>query len=392
MFKVQTLNKISPKGLNKLDPAAFSIADEVAAPDGIIVRSFEMKNYEMPKSLLAIARAGVGTNNIPVDRCSEDGIVVFYAPGANANAVKELVITGILISSRKIVEGINWTKSLKGQKGVDKLVEDGKSKFAGPEIAGKTLGVIGLGAIGVKVANAAINLGMNVVGFDPYLSVDAAWNLAPSVVKADDIASVVSKCDYVTLHIPLNNNTRGMIDTEVFGKMKPGARLLNFSRGEIVDTPSLKEALESGVLESYITDFPNDETLELEKVILIPHLGASTPESEEHCAEMASAEIRDFLEYGKIKNSVNFPDCEEYYFDKTRVSIIHKNIPGQVSAIAASFSEGAININNLVNKSKGNWAYTLVDIDSFNGCKESVLAKLHAIDGIVRVRVVKEEE
>ncbi|MBQ4347446.1 MAG: 3-phosphoglycerate dehydrogenase, partial [Firmicutes bacterium] len=295
-------------------------------------------------------------------------------------------------SSRKIVEGINWTQSLKGQKGVDKLVEDGKSKFAGPEIAGKTLGVIGLGAIGVRVANAAVALGMNVVGYDPFLSIDAAWSLSSQVERADDIAKAVANCDYVTLHIPLNNSTRGMFNDELFAKLKHGARLLNFSRGEIVDTAALKNALETGILENYITDFPNDATLELDKVILIPHLGASTPESEELCAQMASSEIRDFLEYGKIKNSVNFPDCEEYYFGKTRVSVIHKNIPMQVGAIAAAFGNCGININNLVNKSKGDWAYTLIDVDSLNGHRDDVIAALNAIDGTVRVRVVKEEE
>ena len=391
MYKVLTLNNISEKGINKLLAENFQVADKIQNPDGILVRSYEMKDMELPESLLAIARAGAGTNNIPVAKCSEKGIVVFYAPGANANAVKELVITGILISSRKIVEGIEWTRSLKGQKNVDKLVENGKAKFAGPEISGKTLGVIGLGAIGVLVANAAIALGMKVIGFDPYLSIDSAWSLSSSVTKADDMAGLVSKSDYITLHIPLNDKTRGMFGKELFSKVKPGARILNFSRGEIVDIAALKEAIDSNIIESYITDFPSDDLLDIDRVILIPHLGASTPESEEHCAEMAAAELRDYLEYGKIKNSVNFPDCEEYYYGKTRVSIIHKNIPGMVSSIANAFSAECINIENLINKSKGDWAYTLVDIDGFNGRKDSILEAIDRISGVVAIRVVKEE-
>ena len=393
MHNIQTLNKISEKGLQYLNPANFNVADEMSNPDGIIVRSFEMKGMEMPESLVAIARAGAGTNNIPVDKCSEEGIVVFFAPGANANAVKELVLTSILISSRRIIDGIEWTKSLKGKTGVDKIVEKEKSQFTGPEITGKTLGVIGLGAIGVRVANAALDLGMRVVGYDPYLSISAAWNLSSHAIKADSVEAVVAQSDYVTIHMPLNDSTRCSINKDVFDKFKDGARLINLARGEIVDPVALKEALDSGKIGGYITDFPIDAIMDIDNknLIMIPHLGASTPESEENCAEMAAIEIRDYLEYGIIRNSVNFPDCTDPYTGGTRIGVLHKNLPGTVGNIANVMAKHGINIENLTNKSKGDWAYTLIDVLGLNGKNDAILSDLKSIECVVRVRLVREK-
>lgn len=390
-MQILTLNKISKTGLQKLDQTAFEITDTAAAPQGIIVRSADMHQFDFAPETLAVARAGVGTNNIPIDACSERGVVVFYAPGANANAVKELVLTGILISSRKIVEGITWAKTLKGEQGIEKLVEKGKSQFAGPEIAGKTLGVIGLGAIGVKVANAAVNLGMNVIGFDPYLSVDAAWNMSSRVNKADSCKKLVSQCDYISIHVPLNSHTKNMFDKQLFEACKKGVRLLNFSRGEIVDFEALKYACEQKIVDSYITDFPSENLLDLNQAILIPHLGASTPESEEHCAQMAAGELNDYLLYGMIKNSVNFPDCEESYQGGTRLGILHANIPGMVSALTNVLASGHINIDNLVNKSKGQWAYTLIDVTTLGENKAQILQDLSKVEGVSRVRLVRED-
>ncbi len=390
MYNVLTLNTISEKGLVKLPPKDFVINNTMANPDGIIVRSADMHNYELPKSLLGIARAGAGTNNIPIEKCSEKGIVVFNTPGANANAVKELVITGILISSRKVVEGIEWSKSLKGKENIDKLVESGKSQFAGPEIKGKKLGVIGLGAIGVLVSNAAVSLGMEVMGYDPFLSVYSAWSISSSVELAESIESIVSQCDYVTIHIPLNDKTKNTFNSELFSIMKKGCRLLNFSRGEIVETAALKEALADGTLDKYITDFPGEEVLNLDNVLAIPHLGASTPESEENCAEMAAIQLKAFLKYGTIKNSVNFPDCESVYTGKVRVAIAHKNIPNMVGSITALFARENLNIDNMLNKSKNTLAYTIIDLDSLLGKNEALIEAIEAISGVVKARIVRE--
>ena len=292
MYNVLTLNSISEVGLNKLNPKKFVVGNDIVNPDGIILRSYDMHEMELPEALVAVARAGAGTNNIPIDKCSEKGIVVFNTPGANANAVKELVLTGIFLSSRKIVEGIEWAKSLKDKDNVDKLVEKGKGQFTGPEIKGKKLGVIGLGAIGVLVANAAVNLGMEVYGYDPFLSVDAAWSLSSEVKRAGTKEELVSECDYITIHVPLNDSTRGMYNKELFDITKKGARLLNFARGGLVNTADLKEAIENGIITEYITDFPDADVIALDNVICIPHLGASTPESEENCAEMAALELK----------------------------------------------------------------------------------------------------
>lgn len=389
MYNVLTLNSISEVGLNKLNPKKYVFGNEIADPDGIILRSYDMHQMELPETLAAVARAGAGTNNIPIDKCSEKGIVVFNTPGANANAVKELVLTGIFLSSRKIVAGIEWAKELKGKENVDKLVEKGKGQFTGPEIMGKKLGVIGLGAIGVLVANAAISLGMEVYGYDPFLSVDAAWSLSSKVKRAGTREELVAECDYITIHVPLNDNTRGMYNKELFEITKPGARLLNFARGGIVDTAALKEAIDKGIITEYITDFPDAEVIELDNVICIPHLGASTPESEENCAEMAALELKQYLEYGNIKNSVNFPACSIPYTGKARLAILHRNIKGMVGAVANAISDEGLNIDNMVNNNKGEYAYTLIDLDTFDGKQDDIAAKLAKVEGILKVRIVK---
>lgn len=391
MYNILTLNAISEKGLCKLPAKDFTIRNDMPDPDGIILRSADMHNYDMPATLLGIARAGAGTNNIPIAKCSEQGIVVFNTPGANANAVKELVITGILISSRKIIEGIEWSKSLRGKENVAKLVESGKSQFTGPEIKGKKLGVIGLGAVGVPVANAAIQLGMEVLGYDPFLSVHSAWSIDSQVELAESMAAIAAECDYITIHMPLNDKTRGIFDKDFFAIMKKGSRLLNFSRGEIVDTPALKAALADGTLDRYITDFPNEEVLNLDKIIAIPHLGASTPESEENCAEMAAIQLKAFLKYGTIRNSVNLPDCDSIYTGKARIAIINKNVPNMVGAFTAIFAQENLNIDNMINKSKGDMAYNLIDLDSLEGKGDRIIEAIEAIDGVVRARIVREQ-
>ena len=390
MYNVLTLNSISEVGLSKLNPKKYIIGDNIKDPEGIILRSYDMHEMELPESLAAVARAGAGTNNIPIDKCSEKGIVVFNTPGANANAVKELVLTGIFLSSRKIVEGIEWAKELKGKDNVDKLVEKGKGQFTGPEIMGKKLGVIGLGAIGVLVANAAISLGMEVYGYDPFLSVDSAWSLSSKVKRAGTREELVAACDYITIHVPLNDSTRGMYNKDLFDITKPGARLLNFARGGLVDTAALKEALEKGTITEYITDFPDAEVINLDHVICIPHLGASTPESEENCAEMAAMELKQYLEYGNIKNSVNFPSCSIPYTGKARLAILHRNVKGMVGAVANAISDEGLNIDNMVNNNKGEYAYTLIDVDTFNGKGQEIADRLSKVDGIVKVRIVKE--
>ena len=390
MYNVLTLNSISEVGLSKLNPKKYIIGDDIKDPEGIILRSYDMHEMELPESLAGVARPGAGTNNIPIDKCSEKGNVVFNTPVANANAVKELVLTGIFLSSRKIVEGIEWAKELKGKDNVDKLVEKGKGQFTGPEIMGKRLGVIGLGAIGVLVANAAISLGMEVYGYDPFLSVDSAWSLSSKVKRAGTREELVAACDYITIHVPLNDSTRGMYNKDLFDITKPGARLLNFARGGLVDTAALKEALEKGTITEYITDFPDAEVINLDHVICIPHLGASTPESEENCAEMAAMELKQYLEYGNIKNSVNFPSCSIPYTGKARLAILHRNVKGMVGAVANAISDEGLNIDNMVNNNKGEYAYTLIDVDTFNGKGQEIADRLSKVDGIVKVRIVKE--
>lgn len=387
MYQIQTLNKISKKGLAVLDSNSYNVAEEVKNPDGIILRSFKMHDMELPSSLRAVARAGAGVNNIPIDKCTENGIVVFNTPGANANAVKELVIAALLLSSRKIVQGIEWAKTLVGEgDAVSSLIEKGKSNFAGPEIQGKTLGVVGLGAIGVRVANAAHHLGMDVVGFDPFLSVDAAWHLTRFAHKANSLDELLAKADYVTVHVPATPSTKGMFNSEAFANMKKGARLLNFSRGELVDENDVQAALESGEIASYITDFASEALLKNEKVICLPHLGASTPESEENCAVMAANELKDFLENGNIKNSVNFPNCEMGKAEGARVTVLHKNVPSMIKNITDVFASRGVNIANMLNKSKGDNAYTMIDVDG--KCDTALVDQIEAMTDVIKVTLL----
>ena len=386
MYKIKTYNKISKTGLAAFDDK-YTIGDEVENADGAIVRSAALHEVEFPESLKAIARAGAGTNNIPIDRCSEQGIVVFNTPGANANAVKELVIAAMLISSRRVISGIEWVKTLKGNgKEVGKMVEKGKSAFAGPEIKGKTIGVVGLGAIGVMVANAANALGMTVYGYDPYLSVKSAWNLTHNAVHIYDINEIFEKCDYITVHVPLTDDTKGLINKDTIAKMKDGVRILNFARGELVNTDDIKAALESGKVAAYVTDFPSDDIIGVDGVIAVPDLGASTPESEDNCASMAARELIDYIENGNIVNSVNLPEITMPRSGKHRVCIIHRNIPNMLTAITGIFAGDNVNIENLLNKSRGNYAYSMLDIDEAN--TSAVADKIGAIDGVIRVRVI----
>lgn len=385
MFKIASLNKISHKGLDKFDQK-YLMTDLVDEAHAILVRSQEMQQMELSSNLLAIARAGAGYNNIPVENCSKKGIVVFNTPGANANAVKELVLTGLLLSARNISEAISWTKTL--NQDVEKSVEKHKSQFAGHEIKGKTLGVFGLGAIGVMVANAAADLGMHVYGYDPYLSIKSAHELDSRVKFMDDLSAILPKCDYISLHIPYSDATKGMIGKSQIELMKSGVCILNFSRDKIVDEAYLLSSLESSQIRQYVTDFPNEAVVNHEKVICIPHLGASTKESEDNCAIMAVEQLMDYLENGNITNSVNFPDCRMGICNTLgRIGVLNKNVPAMLGKITNALAELDINISDLNNRSKGEYAYTLIDIDS--SIDETALKKLHEVDGIIAVRIIK---
>lgn len=388
MYNLLTLNKIAPCGLNNFDKAKYNVSGECENPDCIILRSFSMHEMELPESLAAVARAGAGVNNIPLDKCSEKGIVVFNTPGANANAVKELTIAGLLLASRKIIDGVNWAQTLKETDGdVGKLVEKGKSNFAGCEIKGKTLAVIGLGAIGAQVANAAHALGMKVIGYDPYVSVKAALSLDSHIIIAKEMKDALVEADYITLHLPLLPSTKGMMNADVFKtSVKKGAKLLNFSRGGLVDNASLKAAIEVGLISVYVTDFPDAEILEMENVIAIPHLGASSAESEDNCAVMAAVQLIDYMENGNIVNSVNYPDCEMPRTDGERVTILHRNVPNMLSRFSNAFAQKGINIENMVNKSKGDYAYTMMDVA---GGADDIASEIGGIDGVIKVRVIK---
>ncbi len=366
----------------------FAVGENFETPDAYLVRSADLHGDALPESLLAIGRAGAGINNIPIDRCSEQGIIVFNTPGANANAVKELVLAGMLLAGRKIISGIDWCKSLQGKgEAVMETVEEGKKQFTGPELAGKTLGVIGLGAIGVQVANAAhYGLSMNVLGYDPYISVDAAWGLSRSVRHAASLDQIYAECDYVTLHLPLNASTKKMIGSAQLEKFKEGAVLLNFARGGLVDSAAVVEALEGGKLRRYVTDFPEDELLCCKGVIAMPHLGASTPESEDNCAVMAATELRNYLLYGNVHNAVNLPNCELPKNGNYRITLFHHNIPNMVGQITAILAADNINIEHMVNNSRGEYAYTIIDIEPPVG--EEGIEKLKAIKGMMRVRVI----
>ncbi len=386
MYNILTLNKIAAIGTDNFDKAVYNVADDCQNPDAIMVRSASMLDMQFEENLLAIARAGAGVNNIPIDRCSEEGICVFNTPGANANAVKELVIAGLLLASRKVTAAIDWAKTLKGNGAeVGKMVEKGKSQFAGPEIMGKTLGIVGLGAIGVKVANTALSLGMNVVGYDPFLSVKAALGLKPGVKIVKGLNDIYAEADYITLHLPYNKDTKDTVNAESLAKMKDGVRILNFARGELVNSADIIAALESGKAAAYVTDFPSDEVIGIDGVIAIPHLGASTPESEDNCAYMAAIELIDYIENGKITNSVNLPDCELAKTADHLVCVIHRNVPSMFTQITAIVSEAGGNIENVVSKSKKDWAYTMLDVTG--DVKESC-ATIEHIDGVTKVRVL----
>ena len=388
MFTIQTLNKISVKGLNLFPRDRYEVASDVRTPDALLLRSHSLHDVEFPASVKAIARAGAGVNNIPIDRCSELGIVVFNTPGANANSVKELVIAGLLLASRRIVQGVTWAGSLAGQgEEVPALVEKGKKEFAGPEIMGKTLGVVGLGAIGVAVANAAVALGMEVVGYDPFITVDSAWGLASQVRRAGGLDALLAESDYVTLHAPLNDATRDLIDEKACARMKADARLLNFARGELVNNAAVLQALDAGALAVYVTDFPTDELVKHDKVITVPHLGASTPEAEENCAVMAVQQLRDFLEHGNIVNSVNFPACQmPQAAGQHRIVLANRNVPKMVGQITTVLADHGINIADMLNKGRGDLAYNIIDIDT--RASDGVVQELQAIDGVIMVRAL----
>lgn len=387
MYNIKTLNKISEVGLSKFDKTKYTYSDNIENPDAIMVRSASMHDMQMPSSLLAIARAGAGVNNIPVADCTESGIVVFNTPGANANAVKELVICGLLLSSRKITRAIDWCKTIKNDENVSKSVEKGKSAFAGPEIKGKTLAVIGLGAIGRLVANAAVDLGMTVIGYDPFLSEAAAEALKKEVTVNNNLDEIFPVADYVTVHVPLTPDTKEMICAENIGKMKNTVRILNFARGDLANSADIVAALEDGKMAAYVTDFPSADLIGVDGVIALPHLGASTPESEENCASMGAAELIDFLENGNIRNSVNMPFACAEKSGAARITVIHKNQPNMIATITDTISKDGVNIANFEDKNRGEIAYSIIDVDS--EVSEQVVEDIKKIDGVVRVRVIK---
>ena len=385
MFKVKQLNPISDAIYKYLDEKNYKIKDDFDDFDSVLVRSAKCHDMVFPKSLKAIARAGAGVNNIPIERCTQEGIVVFNTPGANANGVKELVLAGMFIASRNILEATTWVKTLIGKGDeVLPLVEKGKKQFVGPELAGKTLGVIGLGAIGVMVANAAHSLGMNVIGYDPYISVESAWGLSQDVSRAMNLDNLLAKADYITIHIPLMDKTKKFLGKKEFKKMKQGVIILNFARNGLIDYEPLFEALASGRVGRYVTDFPSEQLLENEKVICVPHLGASTPESEENCALMAAKQLKDYLETGKIVNSVNMPECVLPFTGKYRIAIVHENTSGMVGKMTAMLAELGANITDMVNKSKGNIAYTAINLDE--KVPDEVADSIAKIGGVIRVR------
>ena len=387
MINIQKLNSISPVYQGILPEGEYNVAYEVENPDAIMVRSASMHDMDINDNLLCVGRAGAGVNNIPLDKMAEHGVVVFNSPGANANAVKELVLAGLLLASRKISDGIQWCKGLTpGEQTIEKQVEAGKKQFVGPELAGKTLGVIGLGAIGLQVANAGVSLGMEVLGYDPYISVDNAWRLSRSVRHAMSLDEILENSDYVTLHVPLTDDNKGLIDAQAISRMKNSAALLNFARGPLVNVEDVKEALEQGQLRVYVTDFPEQALIGARNVILTPHLGASTPESEDNCVRMVAKQMNDYIKYGSIVNSVNYPNCALGRPTMPRISILHKNVPNVLGAITQVLSGEGLNIENMVNSSRGAYAYTVLDVDA----KPSVLlrGKLLALDTVFRARLL----
>ena len=387
MYKIQTLNSISPIIHEVLSADMYTVSPEEPTPDAVLVRSANMHEMNLPDSLLAIARAGAGVNNIPIDKCSQQGIVVFNTPGANANAVAELVMAGLLLASRDIAGGIGWVRENKDAQDLGKLAEKKKSQFVGPELRGKKLAVVGLGAIGALVANAAANgFGMNVSGYDPYISVAHAWSLSRSIHRADTVEDALKDADYVTIHVPLTDGTKGMISAAFLNGLKTGARVLNFSRGELADPEAVKAAIESGQIAAYVTDFASPELANTPRVVCLPHLGASTPESEDRCAEMAAAEVRDYLERGVIRNSVNMPEISLGIPEGSRIIVIHKNVPGSVNSITSLIAGRDINIQNMLNKSRGDNAVTVLEVAQ--SPDDTLLAALSKLKDVVRVRLV----
>ena len=387
MYKVQMLNKISNCGLDLLPTDQYDISTEATNPDAILVRSANMLDMELSDNIKAIARAGAGVNNIPIEKCTEKGIVVFNTPGANSNGVKELVIASLLLASRKITKGIEWAQTLKGKgEEVPKLVEKGKSQFEGPELRGKRIGVIGLGAIGVMVANDALSLGMEVMGYDPYISVKAAWGLSSSVIRATNLDYLLSTCDYITIHVPLTKETKNTLNKEKFEVMKKGIKIINLARGGLVSNSDLLEAIKDGTVSCYVTDFPEDELLGIDEIIAIPHLGASTPESEENCAVMAVNQTKDYLETGMIKNSVNFPDCDMQPTDKTRIITVHCNIPNMIGQMTSILAANKINISDMLTRHKESVGYNVIDIEG--ELTEDILNQIRSINGVKTVRVI----
>lgn len=386
-MKVQLLNKISPEGLKRFDVSMYETGDNFDDYDAILVRSASLHEMEFPQSLKCIARAGAGVNNIPLQRCSEQGIVVFNTPGANANAVKELTIAGLLLASRKIVKGIEWVKT-QDPKDIAKTVEKGKSQFAGPEIMGKKLGVIGLGAIGVQVANAAAALGMDVYGYDPYISVNAAWTLKARIHHITQLKTIFEECDYITLHLPLLDSTRGMLNEEAFAQMKDGVRIVNFARDGLIEQDALISAIENGKIAAFVTDFADEKLLHLEQVIITPHLGASTPESEDNCARMAVEETREYLETGNIRNSVNMPALSLEPSAQNRICIINRNVPNMVAKISSQLGQYGINIETMANKARGEYAYTIVETN--DAIDELSIEGIRSSEGIINVRVIQQ--
>jgi D-3-phosphoglycerate dehydrogenase len=388
MWKIQTLNAISAQGLDRFPRSEYETASEFSNPDAIVVRSADLHQLEFPAALKTIARAGIGVNNIPIERCTDRGIVVFNTPGANANSVKELTLAGLFLASRRIFEGMTWVRTLVGKGDeIPTLYEKSKRQFEGPEITGKTLGVIGLGSVGVMVANAAVALGMHVVGFDPFISVESAWGLSSSVRRSRGLDTLVGECDYISIHVPLNEKTRGMLSKERFALMKRGVRLLNFARGGLVNNEDLGQAIRDGLVSRYVTDFPDEELLHMDNVLCIPHLGASTPEAEANCAVMAVEQLKGFLERGEIDNSVNFPACRMDMVGNQRLVVANRNIPNMVGQITTVLAREDVNISDMLNRHRDGIAYNIIDID--RPLSEKARQMISAIEGVIMVRSIE---
>ena len=387
MYSIKTLNSISPVYQDILKPDNYCVSPEAEHPDAILVRSADMHSYPAEENLLCVARAGAGVNNLPLDALAQAGVVAFNSPGANANAVKELVLAGLLLASRRIAEGIEWCRGLtEDETTIEKQVEAGKKQFAGPELAGKTLGVIGLGAIGVQVANTGVSLGMDVLGYDPFISIEHAWKLSRAVQHSTTLDEILEKSDYVTVHVPLMDSTRDLINAAALAKMKPDAALLNFARDGLVNIDAVKAALEADALRIYVTDFPCKALIGAKNVLLTPHLGASTPESEDNCVRMVAQQVHDYIEYGSIVNSVNYPNCKLGRLNVPRIALLHQNVPNVIGSITKVLSEEALNIENMINVSRGGYAYTVVDVGHAPSAR--LVAKLGTLDTMYRVRLL----